>query len=93
MAERYIEYSTAAESHDENVAAVVSLVKLYSELLQQSIFNCLNSGYGYDTTDAADATGEVCVKANAPNTFKCRIHFRFRKLFNSYAGAGALTFD
>ena len=68
-------------------------MKLHSDWMKQGIFNCENSGYGKDPSDGdTDADGVVCDNNNKLDTFKCRLQFRWKRLFNVFAGADALTF-
>ena len=75
---------------DDDQTAIINLVKLYNTWLQQTLFNCKNSGYGSNPTDLTDADGSVCTGKNL--SLKCRIHHQFIKLFSSYAGDNTLTF-
>jgi len=88
----YSDYTTLLAEDDTSVTAIVDLVKLYNSWLQNGIYNCENSGFGSDPSDLDDPTGATCNRNNSVANFKCKIQFRFRRLFNSYAGGGTLTF-
>ena len=85
---------------DDDRTAVVNLIKLYNIWLQNSIFNCRNSGFGPDPADGTDAEGAVCVQGPKPKpngnkkwSLKCRIQYQFKRMFNAYAGDNTLTFS
>jgi len=89
----YDDFETYSAESSTDLSTLTSLVQLYNTFLKKGIWNCNNSGYGDDPTDGStDANGVTCTNANKTDTFKCRLQFRFKKLYNGVFGSDTLTF-
>lgn len=89
----YTNYESYSAEADNDTDAVVDLIKLYNTWLKQNVFSCTNSGYGTDPQDGnTDVNGVTCSRSNSVDSFKCRVQYRFSRMFNAYAGSNTLTF-
>ena len=78
-----------AISDDDSKTALADAIKLFNQVLKLTIWNCPNSGYGWDTSDITDENGQECPSKNE-NEFgqiqhmqymKCRVQFRLHRAY------------
>ena len=75
---------------DEDITAIGDLMKLYDHVLKLTIWNCGNSGYGWDLSDlASDVNGVICPTSNRTPSgairhrqyLKCRLQIGGHKMY------------
>lgn len=90
----YSSLASYSSEEDTDLDTLTNLVKLFDTYMKQGIFNCENSGYGSDPSDGSTDTGGVtCSNANKKASFKCRVQYRFKAMYNKAFGADTLTFE
>ena len=68
------------------IGQLSNAIVLLDDFLRTTLWNDRRSGYGPYPADTADTYGVVCNYFNGRQSYKCRMRYKFAKMFKNHFG-------